>query len=202
MTDQGFLDQAERARPAVTAEDAAVILDGVFGVRGRIVELGSQQDRNFRVETEDGRRFVLKVCHADYGFQALDAQNAAMRHIGGRAGAPAVPTPLLSVDGRDIVELDIRGELCLLRLLTYLDGQPLTRRVHLGEETIAALGKMAAELSLALADFSHPGLDRACSGICAAPARWPCIFCLPCRIRSASAGWPIRWWRPCGGCSR
>ncbi len=161
MTEQGFLDQAERARPAVTMEDAAVILDGVFGVRGRIVELGSQQDRNFRVETEDGRRFVLKVCHADYGFQALDAQNAAMRHIGARSGAPAVPTPLLSVDGRDIVELDIRGELCLLRLLTYLDGEPLTRRVHLGEETIAALGALAAELSLALADFTHPGLDRA-----------------------------------------
>ena len=54
----------------------------------------------------------------------------------------------------------IRGEDYQIRLLDYIEGQPLTRRKHLPAVTVAALGDLCGRLALALADFTHPGLSR------------------------------------------
>ncbi len=159
MPEDALLRRTELPRPDVTAEDAAAILEGWYGLTGPIVELGSQQDRNYRVDTESGR-FVLKICRADYATVELRAQNAAMRHIAGKPAAPRVPCIMPGLSGEDIIFLDVGSDSYQIRLLDYLDGEPLTRRKYLSVETVAGLGRTAAQLALALADFEHPGLER------------------------------------------
>ncbi len=159
MADEALLRRTELPRPDVTAEDAAYILEGWYGLTGPIVELGSQQDRNYRIETAQGR-FVLKVCRTDYATVELQAQNAAMRHIARKPDTPRVPSVIPSQGGEDILFLDIGGDPYQLRLLDYLDGEPLTRRKHLSVETVAGLGRTAGALARALEDFEHPGLER------------------------------------------
>src|SRR5215467_3986428 len=74
-----------------TAEtQAAEIAGRLFGVTGAITELGSQQDRNFRIDGGDGR-YVLKIANPAVPEVWLESQNAAMEHLG-RAGLP-VPRP-------------------------------------------------------------------------------------------------------------
>ncbi|PRC48571.1 aminotransferase, partial [Mycobacterium sp. ITM-2017-0098] len=46
------------------------------------------------------------------------------------------------------------------RLLRYLPGGTLLETGYLTPESVAALGDVAGRVSRALADFSHPGLDR------------------------------------------
>lgn len=151
--------RTELPRPDVTAEDAAAILRQHFGIEGPLKELGSQQDRNYRVDAPQGR-FVLKICLADYALEELEAQNAAMRHIRDKLGAPLVPSVVPSLEGEEIVAVEVRGLACRVRLLTYLDGEPLTGRKYLARPSIEALGSLSAGLALALSDFSHPGLER------------------------------------------
>ncbi|WP_455273924.1 aminotransferase [Rhizobium herbae] len=157
--EHAFLRRAALSRPDVSAEDAANLLAVHYGLSGPIAELGSQQDRNYRIDAASGR-FVLKICRVDYATVELEAQNAALRHIAGKVAVPRVPRILAAGNGADILFVTVRGEDYQIRLLDYIDGQPLTRRKHLPVVTIAALGALAGRLALTLADFVHPGLSR------------------------------------------
>ncbi|MGV3550771.1 aminotransferase [Rhizobium sp.] len=157
MLDTAALDRADLPRPDISSVDAGSILLEKYGLTGRLTELGSQQDRNFRIEAAAGG-FVLKINRAAYGTVELDAQNAAMKHL--RAKGVRVPEVGRSIDGQEILALNVRGEDYLVRLLEFLDGEPLTKRKYLSEETRAALGALVAHVARGLSDFRHEGLDR------------------------------------------
>ncbi len=80
MLETSAVGRAELPRPHAGIADAEAIFRDHYGLSGAIVELGSQQDRNFRIDTGD-RRYVLKICHAAYRTVELEAQNAAMAHL-------------------------------------------------------------------------------------------------------------------------
>ncbi len=80
MTDEALVDRMALPRPDVTASDAEEILLAHYSLSGTLTELGSQQDRNYRVDNDRGR-YVLKICHAAYETRELEAQNAAIRHL-------------------------------------------------------------------------------------------------------------------------
>ena len=90
MEDESLRRRAELARPDVSADEARTILQEHYDLSGDLIELGSQQDRNYRIDTGE-RRFVLKIARAEYARVELEAQNAALRHVGAEAGAPMVP---------------------------------------------------------------------------------------------------------------
>ncbi len=159
MEEESLKRRTELARPQVSAEEASAILSEHYGLSGEVVELGSQQDRNYRVDTAEAR-FVLKIARAEYARVELEAQNAALRHVGGKAGAPKVPSVVPSRAGEEIVAVTLRDEAYQVRLLTFLDGKPLTGRKHLAVESVAALGDTAGRLAVAMQDFDHPGLER------------------------------------------
>jgi len=157
--EHAFLRRVQLSRPDVTAEDARVLFAAHYGLSGPVCELGSQQDRNYRIDTGGGR-FVLKICRTDYAIVELEAQNAALRHIAGKPGTPRVPRVIAAASGADILFVSIRGQNYQIRLLDYVEGEPLTRRIYLSLVTIATLGALGGRLALALSDFTHPGLSR------------------------------------------
>lgn len=157
MMDTAALDRADLPRPDISIVDAGTILADRYGLTGRLTELGSQQDRNFRIDSGEGV-FVLKINRAAYGTVELDAQNAAMKHL--RARGLRVPGVGRALDGEEILEVILRGETYLARLLEFVDGEQLTRRRFLPVATRAALGALVADVASGLADFTHPGLAR------------------------------------------
>ena len=157
--EHAFLLRAALSRPDVNVDDAASLFTAHYGLSGPIAELGSQQDRNYRIDTVSGR-FVLKICHAAYATTELEAQNAAMRHVASKAEGPRVPRIVAAGTGADMLFVTVRGADYQIRLLDYIEGQPLTRRKYLPAVTVAALGALGGRLALALADFTHPGLSR------------------------------------------
>ncbi|HEV7319225.1 MAG TPA: aminotransferase [Ensifer sp.] len=159
MVEDALKLRSELPRPDVTAEEAATLLIEHYGFSGPIRELGSQQDRNYRIDTGE-RRYVLKICRAEYEPLELEAQNAALRHLSERLASARVPKLVPSLKGGAIESVTVRGEAYRIRLLSYLDGEPLTRRKHLSREAVAALGALAGQLASALQDFDHPGLVR------------------------------------------
>ncbi|MEI2299471.1 aminotransferase [Ensifer sp. MJa1] len=153
------LKRTELPRPDVSADEARAMIAEHYGLEGTIVELGSQQDRNYRIDTGE-RRYVLKICRAEYQALELEAQNAALRHLAEHLSTGRVAEVVPSLKGEAIENVSVRDQAYRIRLLSYLDGEPLTRRKHLPKETVAALGGLAGGLAEALADFSHPGLER------------------------------------------
>ncbi len=146
-------------RPSIDEAAAAALARTVFGVEGPVRELGSHQDRNFRIDTDGGRR-VLKVPNASWGRAALEAQNAALAHLVAADVPFGVPVPVDSLDGATVIDSEIDGRPTPVRLLTYVEGTPLSVAGYLADPVVADLGRLSASTCSALADFDHPGLDR------------------------------------------
>ncbi|MGV1761435.1 aminotransferase [Rhizobium sp. A22-96] len=159
MADATLANRMQLPRPDITPEEAAEILQTHYGLSGALSELGSQQDRNYRIDAGD-KAYVLKICRAEYEEVELEAQNAAIRHLHAKPDAPRVPDIVPSQDGRDILAITVREQDYLVRLLGFLPGQTLTQRKHLPDASTAGLGALSARLARDLADFDHPGLHR------------------------------------------
>ncbi|KAH8894732.1 APH-domain-containing protein [Thozetella sp. PMI_491] len=158
-TDNAVFARLQLPRPDVTQKDAEDILSTHYGLAGILKELGSQQDRNYRVDTGKAR-FVLKICRVEYTIEELEAQNLAMGHLHTKSGAPRVPTVILALNGDEIILLEVRGQKYRTRLLEYLNGRKLDEWTDIPAASISALGDLTARLTVSLADFDHPGLNR------------------------------------------
>ena len=152
----------EHRRPDVDATEAARLMEGAFGLRGRLMELGSHQDRNYRVQTPDGGRFVLKVARQGISRAELEAENAAVLWAAA-AGVPfELPIPQRALDG-SLVNRAVTsgGDAHDLRLVAWIDGEPMDRVSYLAPTVLRAHGEMAARIAMALEGFDHAALDRA-----------------------------------------
>ncbi len=149
--------RASLASPVLGASQAATLLQAHYGLSGELQALGSQQDFNLRVETSQGR-YVLKACHGSYAETELQAQHAALDHL--KAQGLPVPAVIAAHSGDTLLAVNIGEQPLRVRLLEYIDGQPLTRVAHLSPDVVGRLGALCAQVDRALAGFDHPGLAR------------------------------------------
>lgn len=153
-----LIHRASLPCPQVGPEPAAQLLEQHYGLGGALQPLGSQQDLNYRLDSDRGR-FVLKICRGDYAAVELQAQHAALKHLQEHSDI-RVPKVISSLNGEELLTEPVAGHTVHLRLLDYIDGQPLTHLPHLGRKVIAGFGELCGRMSQALADFEHPGLAR------------------------------------------
>ncbi|MFF9094187.1 aminotransferase [Streptomyces sp. NPDC014802] len=155
---------AEEALPAprVTPAEAEVIAAGHLHAGARAQSLGSQQDANFLLTADDGTpTAILKVANPAFGTVEVEAQDAAADLIASARPDLRVATVLRRPDGsprRAVV--DTGNGPAVARLLRHLPGGTLSGPRHLSPGTVAAMGTLVADVSIALRDFRHPGLDR------------------------------------------
>ncbi|WP_106805429.1 aminotransferase [Pseudomonas sp. S5D5] len=153
-----LIHRASLPCPQVGPDQAAQLLEQHYGLAGTLQSLGSQQDLNYKVDSPRGR-FVLKICRGDYAAVELHAQHAAFNSLQAQAGL-RVPKVIPALSGDELLSVNLDGQTLHVRLLDYIDGQPLTHLPHLGREVIAGFGDLCGRMSLALASFAHPGLER------------------------------------------
>jgi Ser/Thr protein kinase RdoA (MazF antagonist) len=158
-TDPSVLDRMWFPRPDITQEEAKAILLQHYNLSGRLKELVSQQDRNYLISTTS-QSFVLKICLAEYALLELEAQVSALQHLLTKPGVPRVPSIIPTTSGESMILLEIKERKYCARLLEYLEGEPVIEVENLSPELIRSLGVLAATLTLGLADFEHPGLNR------------------------------------------
>lgn len=152
-----FLSQSVVPRPVVTLAQAETTALQRYGNSGDLRELGSQQDRNYLVQTTD-EAFLLKFSNPAFSDTELDSQNSAMAYLG--AAGLVVPEVIPGLDGELVQRVELNGQSLAVRLMTFVPGQPLTDAGRLDSTQIQALGAMAGRVVAALTDFEHPGTQR------------------------------------------
>jgi Ser/Thr protein kinase RdoA (MazF antagonist) len=135
-----FFNDRALPRPAVTRDDARNTARELYGVDGEFLELGSNQDRNFRIDQGD-RRLLLKFSNPAFGRLELEAQNLAASAVA--AGGLQAPTCLVSAGGHEIETVQIAGQTLCVRLLTFVDGEPVTSSSAFTADEARALGSLA-----------------------------------------------------------
>jgi len=130
-----------------------------YGLAGELKPLLSERDQNFRLRTDDGRDFVLKIANAAEAPEATDFQIRALLYLEPRLGVPGspvcVPRVQRTVDGQSHVLVTADGTTHVTRMVSYLAGIPL------GKSPVSPLlcrriGAALAHLGQALRDFTHP----------------------------------------------
>lgn len=143
--------------PAVPHSDVARLLERAYGLEGTLTPLPGERDQNVRVDA--GKRYVLKIAPADDDPNVIALQTAALRHIA--QADPELPVPRVrpTLSGGDVARLAVGPSQHVVRLLTFLDGEPLiaTRASSAQRRMVGAL---AARVDLALKGFDHPAADH------------------------------------------
>ncbi|WYK03976.1 phosphotransferase [Cereibacter sphaeroides f. sp. denitrificans] len=142
-------------RPAFTETEAQGLARTHFGLDGTALPLTSERDQNFRLETPQGS-FVLKIANAAEPRGVTECQTLALLHL--ETVAPALPVPRVIRTLEGTPSTDLPGG-NLLRLLTWLEGEPLWR-ARRGAAQRRAVGLCLGGIAAALADFSHPSADH------------------------------------------
>ena len=145
--------------PEFTGGDAEALARGFYGISAMASSLPSDRDQNFRLETDGGDRYVLKIANGMEDRAVLEAQQLAMAHLAERfALAPKVCRTL---SGELLTEVQSSGGARhYLWLITFLPGRPLGEARHHSMALLRDLGRCAGRLDRALLDFDHPAIHR------------------------------------------
>ncbi|WP_020136357.1 aminotransferase [Streptomyces sp. 351MFTsu5.1] len=148
--------------PRVAQAEAERIAAEHLGITARAQSLGSQQDANFLLLTEDGTpAAVLKIANPAFGAVEIEAQDAAADLIASARPELRIATVLRRPDGSPRrTTVDTGNGPAVARLLRHLPGGTLSGPRHLSPGTVAGMGTLVGKVSTALRDFRHPGLDR------------------------------------------
>lgn len=127
-----------------------------WGLQGALQPLGGERDRNFRLDRPEGEPLLIKLAHPDEDSGITDFQIQVLLHLEAAATPLPLPHVIRTLDGATArAHLSASGRPCLLRVLTFLPGRPLTG----GVTDARAFGAFAARLDVALSGFAHPA-DR------------------------------------------
>lgn len=142
--------------PILDLPDAEALILRSFNIKAQATLLASERDLNFKLVAENGQTYLLKVANPAECPQVINLQTRALEHIA--LVAPHLPVPhiVYAADkAAEVTEVLSDGRGSVVRLLTYLDGEPLYKLPHTRAQR-TALGRCAAQLDQALTDFSHP----------------------------------------------
>jgi len=128
-----------------------------FGVAGTARPLQSERDQNARLKAPQGT-YVLKIANAGEDPEQIALQNATLAHLE-RAGVTGVPRLVRTREGTDCADIQENGQTSLVRLVTWVEGQPMSAAPR-SLAQLAALGGFMGRLSRGMQGFGHPAAFR------------------------------------------
>ena len=123
-----------------------------------LTPLVSDRDQNFKI-TEEGKSHIFKIANSAESKSVLDMQNSALNYISKKDDSIEIPQPVKTIDGHDILSIQITNTKYYARLLTYVDGVFL-KDVKPTNGTTFSVGKFLGYLDKGLAGFNHRAAKR------------------------------------------
>jgi 4-aminobutyrate aminotransferase-like enzyme/Ser/Thr protein kinase RdoA (MazF antagonist) len=147
-----FFEQQGLPAPAMSVERAGHLVRAHYGIDGRVHELGSQQDANFRIESDTGD-YVLKVSNPVFTRADIVAQDLVAAHLARCEPDIRIPSAVPGHDGRPVQTVAGDGWSTVMRLVTFVAGEVLSAGRYLAPAIVAAMGDLTGRVSRALATF-------------------------------------------------
>jgi 4-aminobutyrate aminotransferase-like enzyme/Ser/Thr protein kinase RdoA (MazF antagonist) len=155
-----MMPEARVAAP-LTTEAAARVAAELYGLTATIRILPGEYDDNFHLQAADARAFVLKMMHPAREDAFVDMQCRAFTYLATKVPHLALPRVIPTSRGELFARVTLEDETSrLVWMLSYLPGTTLAETKPHSAELLASLGRLLAELDVALLDFAHPCAQR------------------------------------------
>lgn len=143
--------------PAFPEKVLRKILSDRYGLTGSLKHLAGERDQNTLVIADSGEKYVLKIHGPDEVEEVVDFQVQALLHLQRVDPELSVPRQIPDQADNQASRLnDQEDRPHWVRLLSFIDGEPLDHYDHLDLPAIHALGETAGRLCAAFRDFKHP----------------------------------------------
>ncbi|MCW3464648.1 aminotransferase class III-fold pyridoxal phosphate-dependent enzyme [Chitinophaga nivalis] len=130
-----------------------------FNLAVSVKELTGYDEANFLVREDNGNAYICKIADASHQVAFLDAQVKILEHLAASAVGKQLQQVVKNTRGEGITRIEIDGDLYHLRVLTWLEGEPMAT-VPPATALNTALGEFLGKMDAALAGFSHPAMHR------------------------------------------
>ena len=142
-------------RPPFSSNDASAILQRHYGVTAISIDaLPSELDRNFQLRATNGEQYVFKIAHSSVSASVLDLQNQTLKHL--CCTMDIFPEVIPAKGGADTIRVTAQnGAEYRARLLSYIDGIPLSGFRPHSTELLADIGRQLGQLSAGMQSFRH-----------------------------------------------
>ncbi|ADJ17121.1 aminotransferase [Halalkalicoccus jeotgali B3] len=134
---------------------ASKIAERNFGKSGTALELGGERDQNFRIDTNCGNRFVLKIFNRADDPGVLDFRTQAIQHIQRTDLDLPVMNIVPTLDGDPWTSISENGDTYFGQLYTFVSGQKASL-ADFDDDALFAYGESIARTGQALRGFFHP----------------------------------------------
>ena len=153
------MDPSETIPARIDEPQAVDLTERLYGLHVEASPLPGESDENFMLRTEAGERFVLKVSPVDRDTTVFEAQAEVMDTLAA-ASIPA-PSVLKDLEGAAVSRwVDGRGETRAVRILTWMTGRMWVDATPRSAALQRDLGRFLGRMDRALADYTHPALQR------------------------------------------
>jgi len=130
-----------------------------YELEGDFTELVGERDQNFRLDSNDGRRYVVKIANSAELEIITDFQIQALLYLENRGCAVAVPKIIRTSGGSVTTSLPAEAAVHIVRIVSFVPGRPLGDCDN-NELLAHKLGVCLAETDAALRGFEHPGENQ------------------------------------------
>lgn len=155
-----MMPEARVAAP-ITTDMATRVAAELYGLTATIQSLPGEYDDNFHLQAADSRAFVLKMMHPAREAAFVDMQCRAFLQLAGKAPHLALPRVIPTSRGELYSRVTLEDETSrLVWMLSYLPGTTLAATKPHSPELLGSLGRLLAEIDVALLDFAHPCTQR------------------------------------------
>ena len=142
--------------PAFSDSDALAIAANQYGIEANIQPLVSERDQNFRLSTQNGSHYTLKISNQAEQAEVIDFQNQALLYVANRDASIPLPRVIPTLGGQLHCRVEHAGKKHFVRLLSWLDGSVL-HNATANPRLAWQLGQLLAKFDVALRGFDHPG---------------------------------------------
>ena len=137
------------------------ILKDLYCIEGILSFLPGEVDFNFKVETNEGSRFVLKIGRPNIQLEYLQFQQNILQHLEGDSTQKNLPKVILSKEGKGISFFnDQNGVLRAVRLLSWTSGRVWSTVNPKTDSLRYSLGEKAGKLTKNLQKYDHSAAHR------------------------------------------
>lgn len=131
-----------------------------FSLQGTLSPLAGELDLNYKLDTDQGDRFIVKVSRDPETIASIPFQEALLLHLKNSDFKGKIPAIIPNLKGSYKSAIDMNGVVCVLRVFQWMDGRLWAKTNPVLSDLRHGLGNHLGQITQNLQGFTHPFAHR------------------------------------------